>query len=1052
MYQLLLSLLLLFEIAPSPQEDWQNPEVIGLNKLPAHATMSAFPSETAALAFDESRNPWRLSLNGTWKFQFLPNPASVPEGFWQPDYADSEWDDIAVPSNWQVQGYGRPIYVNIRHPFPPKPPIVPEDSNETGIYRKVFEVPYTWQDQKITLHFAGVQSAFYLWVNGKRVGYSQGSMTPAEFDLTEFVNPGQNLLAVEVIRWSDGSYLEDQDFWRLSGIYRDVYLYATPKVHIQDMYVTTDFDESFDNGVIKIDSWIQNDGPKKAKKLQIQYTLYDEDNQTVMEAIIPDMRAVATGKREKLQFSWPIPEPKLWSAEIPYRYTLSVQLLDRNMDVIEAMAFKVGFRKVEQKNGQILVNGKPVLFKGVNRHEVDPWRGRAVTEESMIKDILLMKQHNINAVRTSHYPNQPRWYELCDEYGLYVIDEANIESHFLWSDPEFTTPAKDPRYEAAFVDRGVSMVQRDKNHPSIIFWSLGNETGLGPNFQAMYQAMMAIDDTRPVHYEGREPYEMRSLTEFDVISNMYAGVEDMVALTQKDTTRPVILCEYSHAMGNSNGNFYQYWDTIAKYPRLQGGFIWDWVDQGLVKKTPSGEEYFAYGGDFGDTPNDGNFCFNGLLFADRSPQPALHEVKKVQQFIKTQWADSTRGSILIENQYDFIDTDHLVLVWNLLEDGKAIQSGEIDQLIIPPGGSSEVVIPFQRPSNLQPGREYVLSLSYRLKDQAIWAEAGHEVAWEEFIFPWKTKDSLDISEGTEITIEQVGDVVKFVSKQVGWAMNAQNGRLEEVRVPGSVMKLQGPFINIWRAPIDNDKGGEERSYLHQWTEFGMNRATWKPDSLVWKQEAPDLASVHIKGTMTMGTRQMEANLAYEISGNGDLVVNVEIKAVGPHPPFPRIGTYWLLDHSYEMMDWYGRGPHEAYWDRKHGARLGRYAGTVSEQYVPYGFPQENGNKADIRWMSLTNPQDQGLLISGPELLNVSAHHYTQKNLEEATHPYQLERGPFLTLNIDFQQQGLGGDDSWSPRTHPEFQLSGDHYRYAYRIKAVALTDEPLDELLEGMEE
>ncbi|MBN2000189.1 beta-galactosidase, partial [candidate division KSB1 bacterium] len=527
--------------AQNPINDWENPQVIGKNKLPAHVFFIPHQDEESALSFDPQRSDCYQSLNGNWKFHFYAKPADVPEDFFEPNFPDNDWDHIEVPSNWQIKGYGKPIYTNVRHPFEANPPFIPQNNNETGAYRQKFQVPQDWRKKNIILHFAGVQSAFYLWVNGKKVGYSQGSMTPAEFDISRYVRRGDNLLAVQVLRWSDGSYLEDQDFWRLSGIYRDVFLYALPKIAIQDYKVETQFDKEYKNAQLSVD--IRTNSGKKPTG-QIIVSLYDKEG----KQIFSKQEVVA----EKVFIRTDVQNPLKWSAETPNLYVLTLQLLDKNGNVEQSIAEKIGFRQVEIVNGQLLVNGAVVMIKGTNRHEIEPERGRAITEASMIKDIKLMKQNNINAVRTSHYPNQTRWYDLCDEYGLYVMDEANIESHELWANKKIYLDDK-PEWQDAFVDRGVSVVQRDKNHPCVIFWSLGNETGYGKAFDAMYKTMKELDPTRPIHYESRTPAYIHGLSKYDIISTMYPTLQAILELMEEDPSRPVILCEYAHAMGNSTG-------------------------------------------------------------------------------------------------------------------------------------------------------------------------------------------------------------------------------------------------------------------------------------------------------------------------------------------------------------------------------------------------------------------------------------------------------------------------------------------------------------------
>ncbi|MEM6805667.1 MAG: glycoside hydrolase family 2 TIM barrel-domain containing protein, partial [Bacteroidota bacterium] len=991
-------------IAQEPE--WQNPEIFSINKIPAHADLTPFPNEAAALSFQKSSSPWFHSLNGNWKFQFLEKPADTPGDFYASNYDDSNWDEIEVPSNWQIKGYGQPIYTNIKHPFPATPPKVPTDKNETGLYRKTFEVPADWGDKQIFLHFAGVQSACYVYLNGEQLGFSQGSMTPAEFDITDRVKAGENQLSVQVIRWSDASYLEDQDFWRLSGIYRDVFIYATPKLHIRDFKVETDLDPTYTQGAFKLDAYIHNYGLKKAKGTQLQVALYDADNKTIFSAILPAAKKINPGQDSKFEFGWAVADAHLWSAEIPYLYTMTLQLMDKKFEVIEAISHKVGFRKAEIKDGQLLVNGKAILLKGVNRHEVDPEKGRAITEEGMIEDIKLMKQNNINAVRTSHYPNQTRWYELCDEYGLYLIDEANIESHELRD--LMKSPANDPIWEAAFIDRGISMLHRDKNYASIIIWSLGNETGIGPNHYAMRDAMLALDKTRPIHYEDRERkgYSYTSKNYFDFQSQMYAGVEHMIELTEADPTRPVILCEYSHAMGNSNGNFYKYWETIEgpKYPRIQGGFIWDWADQGILKKTADGTPFFAYGGDYNDTPNDANFCFNGLVSSDRTPHPALAEVKKVQQFVSVKWADESKQAIVVKNKYDFQNLNFLNLEWRAMKNGEEVKKGSIPVLDIAPGMEKTFTIDhgFRANPKFILADEY-LDVRFVLGEEEKWADRGHELAWEQLMINEGSIPEGEPQSGT-LSIREWEDQFQIFNEDFSLTVDRATGLISSWQKGEKTVKLSGPHPNLWRALVDNDEGGGKWSFASRWKEYGLNKLSWALESIEQSGVKNDTSNIpaeiemKVKGKLKGAKADIPLEINYTILSSGELIVKMLLNIPEDAPVLPRVGSYWKLPTDMAQMSWYGRGPHESYWDRKHGAPLGIYTGSVRDQYFEYGRPQENGNKTDVRWAQIGPNNESGLkayyLL---DHLNISAHHYSLQNLEEAKHPYDLKDADYISF-------------------------------------------------------
>jgi len=953
-----------------------------------------------------------------------------------------DWDVIPVPSNWQVLGYGRPIYTNIKHPFPANPPFIPEDANETGLYRKTFTVPDSWSDKEIYLHFAGAQSAMYVWVNSKKVGYSQGSMTPAEFNVTEFVQPGENLLAVQVIRWSDGSYLEDQDFWRLSGIYRDVTLVARPKIFIRDFIVTTDLDHHYRDAELKAAFIIANHSGQNVDGAAVRIEL--EGHGLSLRETVP-VSAIEKGKETRVLFTKKIENPEKWSAEIPNLYTLRFELVDRDGQALEAAAQKIGFREVEIRNGQLLVNGKAVYFKGVNRHEIQPDAGRVISEETMIKDITLMKSHNINAVRTSHYPNHTRWYELCDEYGIYVIDEANIESHELWADKKIYLDEK-PEWLNAFIDRGISVVLRDKNHPSVIMWSMGNETGFGSAFDSTYKAMKKIDPSRPIHYESRTPAYIKELSKYDIISTMYPTLDEINTLCEKDTTRPVIICEYAHGMGNSTGNLKKYWDLFESHPRMQGAFIWDFVDQGLLKKTEDGREFFAYGGDYGDTPNDLNFCMNGIVNSDRTPQPAMEEVKKVFQFAKIKAIDLYAGIIAVENTYDFQNLDFLELHWSLDTPFETIKSGVINNLDVPAGeGRVYVLGKLQEPLN--DSRDYYLNIRLVLKNDLPWAQKGWELAWEQFVYPCKAKKhAVSKSDGKVRVVENKSSIAVSAANVMA-LFDKKEGMLTSLQLDGQELVQRGMRINLWRAPTDNDDGGGERSFGAQWRRDGLD----KLETVVKKVEAHNekkLAKIVVEGVLKAQTADIPFTTAYVVHGDGSIDVSNDIEIPAAIKTVPRVGSEWLLKKEFDQVQWYGRGPHENYIDRLDGARFGLYQRSVHDLYFPYSKPQENGNRADVYWMTITNKDSLGLLVRGAPTFEFSATFYSLDNLTAAKHTTDIKEAPFTTLNIDMHQAGLGGDDSWNPRTHPEFQLRPGVYSCSYSIRPINLKARHIETLVQ----
>lgn len=1018
--------------------DWENPEIVGRNKELPHATFMVYSDRESALKGEFSVSPFFLSLNGLWKFHWVKKPAERPQDFQRTDFDDSSWDEIPVPSNWQLQGYGVPIYTNSDYPFgKPDPPHIPHDNNPVGSYRCWFRVPDSWRTRQVFLHFDGVESAFYVWVNGREVGYSQGSRTPAEFNITPYLKEDENLLAVEVYRWSDGSYLEDQDFWRLSGIFRDVYLFSTGSLHIRDFWAVTDLDEAYRDGKLKIEVRIANYGTT-ASPFTVKAFLLDSEENPIFEPIKREGVVEAAGELS-LNFEKAVINPKKWSAESPHLYTLLLDLENEAGDTVEIIPCKVGFRKVEIKRGQLLLNGVPILIKGVNRHEHDPDTGHTVSTESMILDIKLMKQSNINAVRTSHYPDYPKWYDLCDRYGIYLIDEANIESHGMGYRPERTLANK-PEWRKAHMDRTIRMVERDKNYPSIIIWSLGNEAGDGPNFEATSSWIHQRDSTRPVHYERAEE---RPHT--DIICPMYPYPDRVWEFAQRDLDRPFIMCEYAHAMGNSVGDLSAYWYLIYRYKHLQGGFIWDWVDQGLREKVPGNEkEYFwAYGGDFGPpgTPSAGNFCMNGLVAPDRTPHPSLYEVKKVYQYIHVDPVDLKKGNVRIFNRYDFSDLGDIEGTWALKENAQVLEKGRLPVLNIAARESKEVTIQFSKPP-LKPGREYWIEINFRLGQSTSWADKGHKVAWEQFQMPWNTSagTELSLSSLPELEYIEEADIVLFSGKDFKLVFSKKEAAITSFEYKGLVLVERGPLPQFWRAPIDNDIGNGMPQRCAVWRNAVRDR---RIENVLVKRLSPQAVQITVRSAVAANDSLHRTVMT--VFGNGEIVIDVSFKPVGNLPELPRFGMEMTVPSGLENIRWYGRGPHETYWDRKSGARIGLYSGTVDEQFVDYSRPQENGNKTDIRWVSLTNQEGVGLLAVGMPLLSVSAHHYTISDMEKAKHKFEMTRKQSLTLHLDFKQTGVGGDNSWGARPHEWCTLWPKSYFYSFRLRPIELEkDNPMD--------
>jgi beta-galactosidase len=1032
------------EAAAQRVPDWETPAVFAVNKEPPHATLFPYENRGLALARDPARSAYFRSLNGRWKFHWVRAPVDRPRDFFLGDFDDGEWDEIPVPGNWELNGFGIPIYLNIPYPFERNPPFIHHDYNPVGSYRTQFVVPSHWADRRVILHFGAVRSAMYVWVNGRQVGYSQGSKLPAEFDVTPFVREGENLLAVEVYRWSDGSYLEDQDFWRLSGIDRDVFLVAQPTVHVRDFEVVAGLDPLYRDGILNVRLEVENRGERGTASHGVLVDLLDAGGASVMpggpigrDVFVAAERLVGIGFQETIAPVAP------WTAETPNLYTLLITLVDAGGATVEVLTARVGFRTVEIRDGQLLVNGVPILIKGVNRHEHDPVTGHVVSVESMRRDIELMKRFNLNAVRTSHYPNDPRWYDLADEYGLYIVDEANIESHGMGYGLA-TTLGNDPSWRAAHLDRTMRMVERDKNHPSVIIWSLGNEAGNGANFYATYEWIKTRDPTRPVQYE-RAGLERNT----DIVVPMYPSLEALVAYAERYDDRPYIMCEYAHAMGNSVGNFADYWAIIERYTVLQGGFIWDWVDQGLLTRNTAGRTIVGYGGDFGPpgTSTDGNFLINGLVSADRQPHPSLWEVKKVYQSIRAEPVDLRRGRIAVANRYQFRDLANVALVWTALADGVPIDSGRVDALGLAAGERRELTLSLQ---DLAPARgvEYLLELSFRTMVVEGLLPADHEVAWEQFVLPVTGPVAVIASETTApLTIERGDTLVSVRGEGFTVGIDVRNGELRSYEYRGRELIHEPLRPSFWRAPNDNDFGGDWQTALAVWKSAGDR---WEFRRVRVEQTAPHEVSVLVTGRIRpVGARY---DVTYRILAAGDVMVDVHFEPEwDTMPRMPRFGMRMAMPAGFDRIAWYGRGPHESYWDRKVGARVRRFAGTVAEQFHPYVRPQETGNKTDVRWMVVSDDAGVGLLVVGDSLLSVSALHYSVDDLDPGPEKAQRHAGDLTPraetyLHVDYRQMGVGGTNSWGVTALPQYSLPYGEYHYRFRLRGIGPDDAAPDVL------
>ena len=1230
----MLALCGIWQQAGAAAPDWENEQVIGRNKEPGRATSLPYADRAGALRGMPEDTPYHQSLNGKWRFSWAPDPSQRPAEFYKSDFDVRGWDQIDVPGNWQCQGYGVPLYVNMKYPFQKDPPRVmgdpPQDftnfdqRNPVGSYRRTFQTPTEWDGRQVFLQFDGVDSAFYLWINGRQVGYSQGSRTPALFNVTDYLNDGPNDLAVEVYRYSDGSYLEDQDFWRLSGIFRNVYLWSTGDLHIRDFFVHTDLDDQYRDAELKVEVEVANLADRQQGFL-VEAELLDDDGQTVFAGVIEEGR-VAGGEKAAVTLTKTVANPAKWSAEQPNLYRLLLTLKDSDGSVVEVTTCKVGFRAVEMKDGNLCVNGQRIYLKGANRHEHEPVTGHALSVESMIRDIKLMKQFNLNAVRTSHYPDDPQWYDLCDQYGLYLIDEANIESHGMGYGAE--SLAKDPAWKEAHVDRARRMVERDKNHPSVIIWSMGNEAGNGVNFHAVYDWIKERDPSRPVHYEraGRD-------RNTDIYCPMYATIDHIVSYAKKDPDRPLILCEYAHAMGNSVGNLQDYWDAIETHDALQGGFIWDWVDQGVLADTPQAlrvvdqsdrklagavlgtpddetgvtgavaverdeqlnltgpltldvvvrgnrggqycpliskgdhqyllrmdrgglnftlhsggwqglnvryadaklndgwnritavfdgkqmllyvngevvgqkqfagsvdpsgypvnigrnsevsnrvstlpirsaqiysralsaqevanpdrrgaeglvmdmdlrqvtdqlvplgntEKFFAYGGDFGDRPNDGNFCMNGLIHSDRRVNPHLWEVKKVYQNIKVEAEDLAAGKVRVRNKFFFTNLNEFEATWVIRRDGVDVAgAGSLGRLDIAPRSEQVVSIPIDRPANA--AGEYLLTVSFTLPEGLPWADSGHRIAWDQFSLPWGQGKPVPVALiGTNPVLETTDDAHIVTSDGVRIVIDRATGALQSYRIDDREI-LAGPLVpNFWKVTNDNQMRNGYVQRMGAWRNAGANRR------LIDVTAVQTGAQVNVLAKYRLPVGDADYAVNYTIRSGGLVSVTPSyVPGTGRIPLLPRFGMKMAVPRRLDRVVWYGRGPQETYWDRKTGGEIAIYTSKVDDMVFPYARSQDTGNRTDVRWMMLTDEDSFGIKITGAEPLSTSVWPYTMADVEAATHPYDLPRRDSNTVFIDLRLHGVGGDNSWGARTHPQYTIPGDkRYRYGFTISPV----------------
>ena len=1017
---ILTSLLTMMTLSMGAQsfQEWKDPKVNAVNRAPMHTNYFAYESDNAAQKGIKENSANFMTLNGTWKFNWVKDADSRPTDFWKIGFNDKGWNNIPVPGVWELHGYGDPIYVNIgyawRNQFENNPPYVPNEENHVGSYRREITVPASWKGKDIIAHFGSVTSNMYLWVNGKYVGYSEDSKLEAEFNLTPYLKPGQkNLIAFQVFRWCDGTYLEDQDFFRYSGVGRDCYLYARDKKRIEDIRVTPDLDANYQNGSLNVDLNLRGNG-------KVNLTLKDASG-----------KEVATTQATKGTATLEVENPHKWTAETPYLYTLYASLEGSN----EVIPVKVGFRKVELKNAQVLVNGQPILFKGANRHELDPDGGYVISKERMIQDIQVMKQFNLNAVRTCHYPDNNLWYELCDQYGIYVVAEANIESHGMGYGEK--TLAKRDDYTLAHLERNQRNVQRSFNHPSVLIWSLGNEAGYGPNFEKAYDWIKQEDPSRLVQYE-----QAGKTGKTDIYCPMYLGYDRCEEYSKDEQyQKPLIQCEYAHAMGNSEGGFKEYWDIIRKYPKYQGGFIWDFVDQSVRWTGKNGKMIYAYGGDFNRfDASDVNFCDNGLISPDRVPNPHMYEVGYFYQNIWTSPVDIKNGEISIFNEYFFRDLSAYYLEWQVLKGGEIMRSGRVEDLNVGPQQTIKIKLPIGKTCQCS---EWLLNVAYKLKNTEGLLPAGHTIAKQQLVLnPYKAP-SMELKNQAKSNWEVVEPTLKenderyliVDGENFRIEFDKQNGYLSKYQVNGLDMMKEGSYLkpNFWRAPTDNDFG----AYLQR------RYAVWKNPTIKLvslQQRIADQQAI-IEAAYELPEVSAKLSLTYVINNEGTMKVTQKMTADknAKVANMFRFGMQMQMPRSFDQVEYYGRGPVENYIDRKGNADLGIYRQSVAEQFYSYIRPQENGTKSDLRWWKTLNVSGHGIQVVAAEPFSASALHYTIESLDEGTHKQQghspeVEEADLTNFCFDLIQAGLGCEDSWGRIARPEYQVPYGDYEFTFILK------------------
>lgn len=1056
---IVLCLLAISSLTAAAQNDWENPEVFQVGTEPSRATYWRGGSL--------ENGDWNLPLNGTWKFRYVHEVAERPVDFFNEGYDVSSWDDIAVPGPWELQGFGKPIYTNIKYPFEKNPPFIKglfDNGSPVGSYVRTFELPESWMSDKIYIKFGGVSSAYYLWINGQKVGYAQDSFLPSEFDITPYVKAGENTVALQVFRWSDGSYIEDQDGWRLSGIMRDVYVHHAPKTHIRDFFVYSDLDKDYKDADLNVEIDLAGD----VQGMNLEVTLYD-------------------GKKKVAQFASPVGglqcalstkvlEPKKWTAETPNLYNVVMKLKDAKGNTVDEVSCSTGFRKIEIDGRRFLLNGQAVKMRGVNRVEHDPFTGKYVTKERVHEEVLLMKRNNINTIRVAHMPAVEWLCEYCDYYGIMVIDEANVESHGMGYTPE--SMSHDPKWEAAHVARITRLIERDKNHPCVLQWSLGNETDNGVNIAAMYHASKKLDPTRPVHYHfANEPLCCDvlggGLTKKNqyALSGRYASVPELQSVLKSNDHRPYLLNEFAHSMGNAMGSLKDYFNVFESSEVFAGGTVWDWVDQGIARSVadpkvygmlipeaerasvnekclvPDGGYYWAYGGDFGDRPTDKNFCCNGVVQPGLGVNSKLNEMCKVFQEIEFYSSDLASGKIEVFNKFYYKDLSEYEFRWVLLRNGVQVKKGKIKGFNLDPRGRGVMQLPASKWK--MDDAEWAVTVSAHLKSATSWCEKGHRVAWEQFVLKaWNFESQKLAPSAAAPSVEETAETYTLTSDNAVITFSKKSGTVATIVRDGKTIMTEGPRLDFWRAPIDNDGTGLKARYVDgkmQVDGQGGRLTKWwdRAGYPYMKKDVKEIAcktedgKVVITVSSRMKAKTPDAGFdvveVFVFNNEGQFSLNCDIKPYGKLVEVARIGYEMVMPKSLDRFDWYGKGPFDAYIDRKDGVALGLYGGTVDEQFVNYIFPQENGNKYDVRWVSLTDGKGEGLTVSGNQPIEANVRHYTTMELAEALHPYDLNPIDGSVLHINYKM-GPVGNESCGPRALEEYVLYPEHWNFTIIFK------------------